>query len=418
MSVSLRSDVSGTYGAIQLNGVDKLTLNADGTVSSATSPTTNDNTTKLATTAFTQTTVAAAVNAGVASTVGMKNRIINGDARVVQRATATFANNVFGYSGPDRFLAANTAAGGSFTQSAGTLVDNGVTKPCVTQTVTGIVADLSTNKYWTGITQSIEGYNCYDLVGKQVAISFLFRASVAGTYCVAMRDAGIGAGATYSYVTSFTVAANTVTKIVVNVPTIPLGANMPATNGRGCEVWIGAQNSGVYTTTNANVWQAGNFFALGSHTQWGTTNGASISVAELQLEVGSQATAFEYRSIGTELALCQRYFYSFNPFAMQVSGATTSYITFRPHPVQMRTTPAINHNFTDANYVATGPTGLQWNLVLTNVAYASKSSGTFNFTVSGDATMMYINFAGATLSGAVNQLLTGTGVNVVVNAEI
>jgi hypothetical protein len=417
MSVSLRSDVSGTYGAIQLNGVDKLTLNADGTVSAAT-PATNDNTTKLATTAFTQTTVAAAVNAGIASTVGMKNRIINGDCRVVQRATATFANNVFGHAGPDRYLAANTGAGGSFTQSAGTLVDGGVTKPCVTQTVTSPVADLSTNKYWTGISQVIEGYNCYDLVGQQVTISFLFKASVAGTYCVAMRDAGIGAGATYSFVTSFAALANTVTKVVVNVPTIPIGAAMPATNGRGCEVWIGAQNSGVYSTATNGSWVAGNYFVLGSHTQWGTTNGANISVAELQLEVGSQATEFEYRSFGAELALCQRYFYAFNPFGMGVSGTTNSLLAFRPHPVQMRTTPIFNHNFTDANYVGTAPTGLQWNFVSVGVAYATKSSGTFGFTVSGDSTMMYISASGATISLVPNQLLTGTGVNVVVNAEI
>jgi hypothetical protein len=415
MSVSLRSDVSGTYGAIQLNGVDKLTLNADGTVSAAT-PTTNDNTTKLATTAFTQTTVAAAVNAGIASTVGMKNRIINGDCRIVQRGPGAFSGNSAGYAGPDRFKAVNALGGGSFTQSTGTMVDNGVTKPCVTQTVTSVATDFSTNKFWSGITQQIEGFNSYDLIGQPVVASFLFRASVAGTYNFVMRDAGIGAGTTYCFVTSFVVAANTVTKITIPLPAIPVSAGIPATNGNGCEVWIGAQNSGTYTTTNGGVWQAGNFIAMTSHTQWGTVNGANISVTELQLEVGTIATDFEYRSYGLELALCQRYFYAFNPFAMGVSGTTTSQAAFRPHPVQMRTIPAFVHSLTDANYVATQPTGSQWSLVLVGVAYATKT-GTAGFTVSGDSTMMYISFSGMTLSTVVNQLLTGTGVLVTVSAE-
>ncbi len=37
------------------------------------------------------------------------------------------------------------------------------------------------------------------------------------------------------------------------------------------------------------------------------TNGATFYITGVQLEVGTVATSFDYRSYGTELALCQRY---------------------------------------------------------------------------------------------------------------
>ena len=41
---------------------------------------------------------------------------------------------------------------------------------------------------------------------------------------------------------------------------------------------------------------------------WYTTNDATFEITGVQLEVGSQATAFEHRSFGDEFALCQRYY--------------------------------------------------------------------------------------------------------------
>ena len=64
-----------------------------------------------------------------------------------------------------------------------------------------------------------------------------------------------------------------------------------------------------------------------------------------QFEVGSQATAFEHRSFGDELSLCQRYYFgganTYNSGATyygSVYSSGTSMVRV-PHPVPMRSTP-------------------------------------------------------------------------------
>jgi hypothetical protein len=86
----------------------------------------------------------------------------------------------------------------------------------------------------------------------------------------------------------------------------------------------------------------------------------TFDVAQVQLEEGSFATPFEQRPIGTELALCQRYFCkSFNvnvspghnivpgmlashePIASNTTSGGTIHIGQGKFPVTMRTTPTI-----------------------------------------------------------------------------
>lgn len=66
----------------------------------------------------------------------------------------------------------------------------------------------------------------------------------------------------------------------------------------------------------------------------------------VQLEIGDTATDFEYRPIGEELALCQRYYFvttsavGFSGLAAAVSGMRCS-MTFL-NPVEMRFTPVVS----------------------------------------------------------------------------
>ena len=91
----------------------------------------------------------------------------------------------------------------------------------------------------------------------------------------------------------------------------------------------------------------------------GTTG--TIIITDVQLEVGSVATDFEYRSYGEELALCQRYYFVSGNIHCGQSGANVSvgYSTYFSHswtlPVTMRATPTVLQNIT----VTTNSYGVQ-----------------------------------------------------------
>jgi len=71
-----------------------------------------------------------------------------------------------------------------------------------------------------------------------------------------------------------------------------------------------------------------------------------LNLTGMQLEVGTEATPFEHRSFGQELALCQRYFQMTNAFAHfagRGTGTTTA-VASLPLTVPMRASPTLSTN--------------------------------------------------------------------------
>ncbi|HUW45018.1 MAG TPA: hypothetical protein VMW50_04400, partial [Dehalococcoidia bacterium] len=119
-------------------------------------------------------------------------------------------------------------------------------------------------------------------------------------------------------------------------------------------------------------------------------NAETVDLAQVQIEIGDTATEFEHRSIGQELALCQRYYYIHTPaVAMYVwgqSAATWRAVQFFM-PVTMRTVPTVDHNMTaggtggKAEFVDAYPESLRFS---TNTAGASNLLSVENITADAE----------------------------------
>ena len=110
---------------------------------------------------------------------------------------------------------------------------------------------------------------------------------------------------------SYTLSANTWTKVV---KTIPGNSNIQFDDdvNQGLQIaWnMFAGTTSTDSGVSLNTWSAfdANAQFPDMTTTWFTTDDATWNITGLQLEVGPQATAFEHRTFGDELALCQRYY--------------------------------------------------------------------------------------------------------------
>ena len=146
-------------------------------------------------------------------------------------------------------------------------------------------------------------------------------------------------------------SADTWTKVIKRIPG---NSNLTVNNdnGRGLQFMFFPFIGTTYSTVGLaeDTWSswASAKHAVPNTTTWWTTNDSTWEITGLQLEVGSQATPFEHRSFGEELALCQRYFF-------RVQGdsgdrvAIGGYVTHGSEarldavfPVTMRTNPTIS----------------------------------------------------------------------------
>jgi hypothetical protein len=302
-----------------------------------------------------------------------RNRIINGDCRVQQRASLVASAAITGYGGPDRFVGSNAnSAGGQYTQSAYSMTGpDGLVRAAIKQTVNTIAANLASNNFWGGIQQIIEGYNCFDLMGQPASLSFLFETNATGNYSVSLTNAP----STQSFLTTFSAVAGVPKVVKVLIPSLPSNLGVPNSNAQGLIVRIGALNVGTYSgTPNANAWQAGTLICMTGPTNWASTVNNFIGVTDLQLEAGSVATPFERRSYATELVLCQRYYQAHNTWKhwMAATGASQVLGTSLTFP-QMRAVPTVAYSS-----IAYGnASGITFEIVsVNNISYYTTSSAT------------------------------------------
>jgi len=250
--------------------------------------------------------------------ISYKNRFINGNMVINQRGSASYAPTSSGLYTLDRWFAYASTGTVAVTQSSD--APAGFVNSWLWTTSSG--GTRNSGDFYEFV-QFIEGYNSADLNwgsvnAKTVTLSFWVKSSVTGTFGIVFRNSG----ANRNYVTTYTInSANTWEQKSITIAGDQSGTWL-TTNGRGIEIWWDLGSGSAYQTSSINTWLNASGTSLTSNTQVavGSVTGATYQITGVQLEVGTQATTFDYRSYGTELSLCQRYYArNFNP---TYAGAT------------------------------------------------------------------------------------------------
>jgi hypothetical protein len=329
-----------------------------------------------------------------ANTFGFKNRIINGGMVLDQRNAGAAVTPANGQYLTDRWAyGASQASKVTAGQGSGG-APTGFTN-YLAYTSASAYSVLSSDFFLT--LQHIEGFNTADLGwgtanAKTVTLSFVVFSSLTGTFGGSLRNGA----ANRSYPFSYSIpVANTWTTVSVTIPGDTTGTWL-TNNGVGVSV-IFSLGAGSTLSGTAGAWTAGNLTsAIGAVSVVGT-NGATFYITGVQLERGSQATSFDFRSYGTELALCQRYFTiirgtASNPtVGVGTQASTTAVAGQIPLPVTMRSgSPTITGGIsaTDAFAYNQGVT-LSSNEVLTNCLYVTGTIPTNG--AAGRATLFVLN---------------------------
>jgi len=265
-------------------------------------------TTVTATTVATSNLTIGGTALGAGDSSAMKNRIINGAMTISQR-NGTSSVTVSGdpvYTLDRWYLTQSQNSKFSIQQDAGAVTPPAGFIDYLGATVVSAVT-VGTNDYFA-LAQAIEGFNVSDLGfgtanAKTVTLSFWVRSSLTGTFGGSLSNGAEGRSYPFTYTIG---SANTWTQITQTF-TGDVTGTWATGNTAGMKVFFGLGTGSTYAKT-AGSWQAGTSYSATGATSVVGTNGATFYITGVQLEVGTQATSFEYRQYGTELNLCQRYF--------------------------------------------------------------------------------------------------------------
>jgi hypothetical protein len=268
---------------------------ATGIAGTANTALTNANAAVVTANTATSTANAATViaNSALSTVSGLSgvnlNRIINGNFDIWQRGTS-FTGNEYG---ADRWFhgrvgTTHTASRVAFTVGQ-TAVPNEPTYLCRT-----VVTSVAGAGNYALLEQRIESVRTF--AGQQITISFWAKADATKNIAINMVQ-NFGTGGSPSANAGI---SGTKVSIGATFQKVTVTATLPSISGKT----LGTNNN---SALNLNIWFDAGSTYNGDTDSLGQQSG-TFEIAQVQIEPGAVATPFEQRPIGTELALCQRYF--------------------------------------------------------------------------------------------------------------
>ena len=249
---------------------------------------------------------------GMGFVTGRRNLVINGAMQVAQRGTVASLTSS-SYGGPDRFRLGLSGAGThrilqSATVPSGSGFSSSWRLDCTTADTSITSADQISCQYRIE-GQDLQGLKKGTSSAEKVTLSFWVRSSLTGTYVVELMDRDNTRHIAKTYTIS---QADTFEYKTLTFDGDTTGA-LDNDNARSLQIqwWLAAGPS--YTSgTLATSWASevdGNR-AAGHNVNLASSTSNNWYLTGVQLEIGENASDFEHRSYGEELALCQRYYWN------------------------------------------------------------------------------------------------------------
>jgi hypothetical protein len=281
---------------------------------------------------------------GMGFNTGRRNLIINGAMQVAQRGTS-FSSITANVYPVDRFFVrdVNSAAGEATVSQSTTTPDDfkNSLKIDVTTADTSLVAADQYKIEYRAEGQDVAHLNWGTSAAKAVTLSFWIRSNKTGNTQVAVLNSDNNR----AYVATFSIsAADTWERKELTIDGDTSGTWL-TTNGIGLRLRWGSYGS-TYQTSSVNQWVGSQVMSRDdSPINFFDSTDNELYLTGVQLELGDNASDFEHRSFGEELALCQRYYFESQPttsYGMQGIGAvfdgdSSDIVVY--FPTTMRTKP-------------------------------------------------------------------------------
>ena len=249
---------------------------------------------------------------------GRRNLIINGAMVINQRNASTTTDNGYGcdrwrlhFGNTDEAPTLSQADVASGTEPYNIGLRKSLKLTNGNQTSGAEQFDYMWIRY-RGEAQDIvtSGWN-YTSSTSFLTLSFYIKSSVAQNFYGYLKDVDGSPDRAFPFETG-SLTADTWKRVSVLIPG-DSGLQFDNNSGRGFELFWGAFVGTYYSSNSSsvNTWKnyTDNDRVPDSTTTWYTTNDATLEITGVQLELGTEATAFEHRTFAEDYRDCLRYYY-------------------------------------------------------------------------------------------------------------